>query len=948
MFDQIKEFLQRFFKSRTLVLLVVMIFLVVVLLQRLFVMQIVNGEDYQSTYAQSIEKTITVDGVRGNIYDRNGKLLAYSKLAYKVTLTDSGTYDTTDEKNKALNKEINTIIDILEKNGDEINNTFHITFHKSSGAVSFDVSGTSLKRFRADIFGHADIKDLTDNKELGANEATASASQIYKYLLNSYGLDSADTAGGNYSDYRTYQICVLRYALAANRYQKYVSTTIAQDVSEATVAAIKENADNLEGVAIENGYKRVYKNAECYSNIIGYVGQISTDEYNTYSKKDDSYSLSDYVGKTGIERVMESQLHAKKGEQKVYVNNVGKIQKVISKTEAGTGNDVYLSIDSKLQKAVYKMLRQEIASILASSIRNTKSQSSSGNVFTPVYDVYAACLTNNVIDLDKMSTAKSGTVQHDVYQTFDSRRSVVLKSVRTALNSNKAYNKQSDEMQDYLTYIVKDLQSDGIFDSNMVDSSDSTYKAWKKGKVSVKQYLTHAIEQNWIDVSALNIKSKYSNMDEIYAKLVNYIEDSIQDDNGFSKQIYRELVYSDDITGRQVGLILYEQKILKKDSAYNSLKSGSSSAYSFMVSKIRSLDLEPGMLGLDPCSGSCVIMDPQDGTVLACVSYPGYDSNKLANAEDSTYYNNLLTNTSVPLYDYATQQTTAPGSTFKPCVAAAGLTEGVINTGSVIVDTGIYKKQGMNLKCWVYPSNHGSETVTDAIRDSCNYYFCEVGNRLSTVNGKYSESTGVKNLKTYANAFGLGKKTDIELSENSGHSATELPIAAGIGQSNNAFTTVQLARYASALANNGTVYNLTVLDKVTNSSGKTIKSYKPKVRNKVSTVSDSSWSAIRKGMVEAVKTHSQFNSVSNIKLAGKTGTAQESKSRPNHALFIGYAPYDDPEIAIAVRIAHGYSSSNACSVSAKILKYYFTKDKKTQKELENSSAAEGASTNSND
>ena len=145
---------------------------------------------------------------------------------------------------------------------------------------------------------------------------------------------------------------------------------------------------------------------------------------------------------------------------------------------------------------------------------------------------------------------------------------------------------------------------------------------------------------------------------------------------------------------------------------------------------------------------------------------------------------------------------------------------------------------------------------------------------------------------------------------------------AAIGQSDNNFTTVGLARYAAAIASSGTVYNLTLLDSVRDSSGDVIESYAPTVRNTIDVLDTSEWDAIHYGMRMVCESLSSFDGFS-VEVAGKTGTAQQVKSRPNHALFIGYAPYDNPEVAIATRIAYGYTSHNAAEVSKDILAYYF-------------------------
>ncbi|MCD8324745.1 MAG: peptidoglycan glycosyltransferase [Clostridiales bacterium] len=940
MADFIKEWFVKIVKSRLFVFWVVMVVICVVVVQHLFQLQIINGEDYLNNYTMSIEKEITTDGTRGNIYDRNGVLLAHNELSYTITLEDSGTYEAsgdmtaTDVKNETLNEEINTLIDMIEANGDSIVNDLDL-YMDENGVLSFLSDGTSLQAFRRDVYGHSSIDELVVNAKLGYDEAKATTEQVYEYLLDQYGVDT-----DKYSRYRAYQIIVVRYALAQNSYQRYIATDIAQDVSDETVAMIEEHLDELEGVEVSEDTKRVYDYPEYFSHIIGYTGKISTDEYTELSASDDSYTLNDTVGKSGIEQVMELQLQGTKGTETVYVNNVGKILEVKDSTEASAGNDVYLSIDAELQIAVYDLLEQELAGILYSKIINAKEDDSS-ELYIPIYDVYSALIENSVIDIAAMAEADSGTVQYSVYQTFSAHCQTVYQEVTEALWSDTAYENQSEEMQEYLTYVITWMQDTGLFDTTDVNSSDEMYTDWKNGTVSAKDYLMYAVEASWIQVSALDLDEKYADTDEIYETLISYAMEKIQSITAFEQIIYKYLIYDDQISGTQLCLILFEQGVLEKDAeSQSALESGSMSAYTFLKEKINNLEITPAQLALDPCTGSCVIMDPDTGELLACVTYPGYDTNRLANSMDSDYYNQLLADGSLPLYNNATQQATAPGSTFKMVTASAGLTEGVITVDTEIEDTGIFERLDYSLKCWIYPSSHGNENVITALRDSCNTFFCEVGYRLSLVNEVYSESTGLSYLQKYAEMFGLGTSTNIEISEGTSQMATEYPISASIGQSNNKYTTVQLCRYAAAIANEGTVYDLTLLSKVTDSEGETLETYSPTVSNEITELTTSTWSAIKEGMEEVIAEHTQFDDLL-VTLAGKTGTAQESEERPNHALFVGYAPADDPEIAIAVRIAYGYGSSNTCDFVNTVMKYYF--GEASEEELLNGQAAEVSS-----
>src|SRR5699024_6649476 len=161
----------------------------------------------------------------------------------------------------------------------------------------------------------------------------------------------------------------------------------------------------------------------------------------------------------------------------------------------------------------------------------------------------------------------------------------------------------------------------------------------------------------------LDVSSKYNDTDEIMKALADYVEDALVDADDFNMTVCEQKINTGELTGQEVCLLLYEQGVLdkKKDSDYNSLKSGSLSSYSFIYNKLKKLEITPGQLGLDPCSGSVVITDSKTGKVKAMVSYPGYDSNRLSNGTDSSYYRQLANSTSTPLYNQVLNHKTAPG-----------------------------------------------------------------------------------------------------------------------------------------------------------------------------------------------------------------------------------------------------------------------------------------------
>lgn len=928
MFDTLKEILHKVAKSRIFVLCVVMILLSSTLIGRLFYLQIIKGEEYQNNYSLKIQKPRILNGSRGNIYDRNGNLLAYNELANSVTIEDNGSYDKTSEKNEALNTELYNIIKELDKNGDVIENDFEIGLD-DDGNYYYTVEGTTLKRFLADTYGHSSADDLVYNKKLKYNEAEATPKQVMDYLCRSSKQNGYDLSEDDYAREDLYRIVVLRCAIAENSYQKYISTTIAQNVSDETVAYITENMNALQGVDISEDTIRKYVDSEYFSHIIGYTGKISQEEYDELSADNDEYSLNDVIGKSGIEQVMDETLQGKKGSETVYVDSLGKVMETTERIEPQAGNDVYLSIDKDLQEAVYNLLEQEIAGILYSKIVNIKEYNTAAgtasDILIPIDDVYFALINNNVLDLNHFSAEDASDVEKQIFSAFGSKQQTVLSQVESSLSSSAAtpVDELPEEMQDYMTYIPKMLVNNKILLTDSIDKSDETYKNYAGNKISVNEYLNYAISQKWIDITKFSVDEKYSDSSEIYDALVSYIVEELASDKGFSKIMYKYMIHDDLINGTQLCLALFDQKVLNyDDTAVSGLQSGSISAFNFIKEKVKNLEITPAQLALDPCSGSCVITDVKTGELLACVTYPGYDTNRLANTVDSNYYNLLYQDLSNPFYNNATQQTTAPGSTFKMVTASAGLTEGIISPGTTILDKGQFEEVANGPKCWIYPSSHGSINVSEALRDSCNYFFYKVGYDLSMVNGTYNEDHGVEMINKYSSMYGLDSKTGIEIAESKPKQTTEFPITSAIGQSNNSFTTVQLSRYVTAVANSGTVYNYTLLKQVTDSDGNVLETYEPTVKNTMDNISESTWDAIHSGIKMVVETHEQFDGLT-VESAGKTGTAQQVPTRPNHALYVGYAPYNNPEISIATRIAYGYTSANTAELAASVYKYYF-------------------------
>lgn len=905
----IKDFLKKFFSSRLFVLAAVFIVFFGIILARIFTLQVVNGKSYQENFSLKIQMKQPINAARGNIYDKNGKLLAYNELAYSISINDSTTYSSTKEKNKAVNAELAEILTVLKNNGETLNNDFKID-RKKDGTYSFNVSGSSLNRFRADVFGKGSADDLEYDKETGIDEANATAEQIMEYLMgkDNFGISS------KYDGDLAYRIVVVRYAMLGNRFARYKEVKIATDVSDKTVAYVNEHMDTLSGISVNEDMIRKYNYSEYFSSIIGYTGPISESEYTALHKKNKDYTQNDTVGKAGMEQYYETYLRGKNGERKFYIDNVGRISEIISSTDSVAGDDLYLSIDADLQMATYLALQNEIAAIVYSNIK-------SGEI--PINDVYTALIGNSVINTEHFSKSKASDTEKSVLSVFKSRQKTTLGKIKQELtNSPEALNTMSDEVLDEFTYIISMLKDDQVLLKNEIDTSDSVYQKWKDQKISPKEYLNYCITQHWIDISQLNVDEKYADSTEVYDALCKYILKNIKTDTEFSKIIYQYMITRGEISPRQLCLILFDQGVLDYDDAtVNKLKNGSLSPRDFLMKKIYNIEITPAQLALEPCTGSCVVTDEKTGEIRAMVSYPGYNSNKLANGVDSEYFASLQHDKSSPLLNYATQQKTAPGSTFKLVSATAGLAENVITTSDQIRCTGIYNDISNKPKCWIYPGSHGLDNVSEAIRDSCNVFFYTVGNRLAQKKtGSYNDANGIDLIQKYAHIYGLDQKTGLEISESKSSVATKYPVMAAIGQSDNNYTTVALSRYVTAVAS-GKKYNYQLMDRIVDASGKTVKKYKADYEDISDTLTDSQWDALHSGMRQVVSTMDRFQGF-DIPVAGKTGTAQQT-GHANHGLFIGYAPYDDPEITIAVRIANGYSSHNAATAARNVISYYY-------------------------
>ncbi|NLM49469.1 MAG: penicillin-binding protein 2 [Clostridiaceae bacterium] len=333
--------------------------------------------------------------------------------------------------------------------------------------------------------------------------------------------------------------------------------------------------------------------------------------------------------------------------------------------------------------------------------------------------------------------------------------------------------------------------------------------------------------------------------------------------------------------------------------------------------------------GKNANAGAAVVLDVKSGEVLSIASEPTYDISRF-----NIDYAKLVEDKNRPMFNRALAGTYAPGSTFKMLTAIAGLEEGKISTKSIIRCLGIYKYyKGYQPRCWIYSQymrTHGDETVAEAIRDSCNYFFYDVGREVT-----------IEKLNEYAKKFGFGQPTGIELEneESSGRLAgpedrkkrkeTWYPgdtLQAAIGQSDNAFTPIQLANFVATLANGGTRYKVRLGKSIqSGTDGRILEEFESEVADRIE-IKEENLKEVLKGM-RMVATEGTARSIfydSIVDVAAKTGTAQVVRGQISNGVIVAFAPYDDPEIAVCAIVEKGGSGAAVANIAKEIIDFYFS------------------------
>lgn len=908
--DTFKERLSELMKNRLFVLLVIAAAIFAVLVCRLFYMQIVNGEEASAGITSSVTREVSMPAARGNIYDRYGRPLAVNEAAFSIEIDDSIAVDYEDK-----NEQVVKLYEKMKENGYTVTDNLPIS---RDTEPKFTISGDELEEWKTDIgldkkqmrydaartleylydsYGLDGTVDENKKREivsLGINisdknimimnlimtiesnggeivdelpvsedrpytfiienekeiqrwkkdvsmdgeELDYTAEESMEYLIDLFGIPQ------NMSPAMQRKLAAVRYSLYLQRFKKYQPVTVAREINDKIIAEVKENLDIFPGVSVETESMRKYEEGDKFSNILGYIRQISDEELKEYEQY--GYDSGDIVGKTGIEKVMELELNGKDGKMLVEVDNMGRKISTLETEAPVSGNDVFLTIDKDLQIAAYNYLEDALAEAIITRLTSELEK----DVPVTLKQLFTSMIESGSISVSSIMKAEEG------YQL-------------TLKNLILSYNKD-------------------------IDISDS------EQKTAAKQVLTKAVEDGTLS--------------------------------------YTTMIF-----------VMLEQGIITADDNYRArIVSGELSPLEIIIDKLRTGDLAPAETNLNPCSGSVVVSDVNSGKTLALVTYPSYDNNELVNTFNNEYYNKLLEDPSTPLVNRPLMQKKAPGSTLKMVTAVAALETGIITPEQTIKDEGLFTKAGTPYaRCMIYSlsgSTHGYVNVSHALEVSCNYFFYDVSYMLGGETDDPTSLKGITILDEYYDAFGLNSPTGMEIGENPPSMASPSykeeimkwqnpeatpsqtrwtsgdTIRAAIGQSVNSFSAASMNKYIATLANGGTRYKMHLIDKVKSADGSVTQQTEEIVEN-IMEIDQANLDAVYEGM--RLVTQGSKGTLRNvfkdfpIDVAAKSGTAEENKNNSSHSWFVGFAPYDNPQIAVTVMIPFGDVSGSPAAVTAR-------------------------------
>ncbi|MCL2049504.1 MAG: penicillin-binding transpeptidase domain-containing protein [Defluviitaleaceae bacterium] len=629
------------------------------------------------------------------------------------------------------------------------------------------------------------------------------------------------------------------------------SFVVAYDLSTETKAVIEEQNVTFGALFIDVQTLRKYPAGHYVSHMLGYVRPITAEQLERNAQR--GYTEDDLFGRAGLELSMEHHLRGTAGVQTFEVNSAGRqVGTPHWESEPEPGNRIFLTIDLELQQKVYHILEDNLSEALVGRLTLQNSREPA----VTLEQAFLSFVRGYNLDIKRVLEATPDNA------AFAMREYILAKHP-------EATPRQDSETQ------IQEILIDGITD----------------GSITPAQILLTLIGTEQIS----------------------------------------------DTDGSLAAQLITRQSV-------NAVRD-------ILIQKIRARELTPQMFNLDPSTGSAMVVCLKTGDVLAAVSYPSYDNNRLVNVFDNEYFRKInVLDPTHPMTNRPFMETRAPGSTFKMFTAVAALEEGFISRNSRIYDGFAHTASGGNrpVRCHS-TAGHGSINVMQALAVSCNFFFAECGYRLgNSRNPNRGTLDGVATLNRYMEFFGLNESSGVEIGEvhqqfvNQGYlgntmaspdfkihrerlfnpnaSASDLRWRDGdtaqitIGQGYSDYTPAQMARGMAIIANRGVNYPLRLVSLVENYAGATVMQNTPVPVESDLVISDDTWDTIHEGMRLVTESGAGGTAVSvfrgfPIRTAGKTGTAEQISSRFSHTAFGGFAPYENPQIAVYVNVP--FSSSQA-------------------------------------
>ena len=812
------------FFDRIIWLMLVAFILFLILVFALFELQIRAEESFAEVLIIETPRTgtvvRTVQGVRGEIFDRHGRPLAINTTAFAVVMDPSVPIS-----NEALLK----LALLLEENNERYVDSFPMTRERPFEFTFFGATDEIIRwqehRFKDDLA-------VPDPWE-------ATAEETWEFLIHQWGID-----GGLY-DEDIRRIMNFRAKIFVQRLIDLNNFTpqpivFAHDVSRQTIAAIEEHGHIFTGLYIRLVTLRYYPAGRYVSHMIGYLLPITAEQLSQNEHL--GYTAFDLFGRAGLELSMEHYLRGILGEETFEVNAAGRrLSEPVILSEPLPGNRVYLTIDLELQRAVFHLLEEYLSETLI--LRLTLPESY--DEYVSLNEALASLVNGYNLNIRRVLDAYEGSLAYPLKQYILARFPYVDSSRASVSRAN-------------------DLISAGIM----------------AGRISPAEVLLGLIATGHIH------------------------------DDGISEKLIND----------------------------------PSSALEVVIESIQRRELTPQMFNIDPSTASAVVTCTHTGEVLAAVSYPSFDNNRLVGDFDNEYFHtiNVLCPTH-PMINRPFVEARAPGSTFKMFTAVAALEAGVINPGTQILDGVRFTAAGdPPISCW-RSSGHGLIDVVNAIAVSCNFFFAEAAFRLGNERGSRTME-GIATLNKYMEFFGLNGPTGVEIGERNleftraGYYGNTMaspefkrhvwlsvnPYAneddmlwtdrdtaqVSIGQGYNAYTAAQMARGMSIIANRGVNFPLTLISRVETFEGQTVRSHEPMPVNSEIRVQSSTWDAVIEGMRLVTEPGANGTAVdafadSRVRVAGKTGTAEQIVGRFSHHSFGAFAPLEAPVIAVYVNVPFG-------------------------------------------